>query len=228
MSETQCHKTPRDLAQEVVVLDRMIRLLVGITLLMVVISSTSLQADDRSKKEGESTTGGESSPFIVGEWKLVCNSAACDSPMVDTEFRFVNPTKLTVTLEYAFFENNGTFCGCDRDTLNPNQTTVYTASAERTNTPPLMSCQGNSGALKSIVFIDRVLDQIVIGAATQTGFQTHLFGTITTFPDPLGGSGNTSVATSMAEAGMNAVEINKAALVEMEAIHQSCIKFLGN
>jgi hypothetical protein len=91
-----------------------------------------------------SVLASESSPFIVGAWKLVCDTTACQHPVVDTEFRFTNPTTLTLTLEYAFFENDGTFCGCDRDTLPPNKTTVYTASGERTSTPSLMQCKGNS------------------------------------------------------------------------------------
>jgi len=215
-------------------LRRVMKLFVGVSLLLV-IASASMRADDKTKQP-QATAGGESSPFIVGAWKLVCsgsisgNPATCPSPNVDTEFRFINPTQLTVTLEYAFFENNGTFCGCDRDTLHPNQTTVYTVSGERNNSPnSLMVCQGNSGALKSMVFSDvGIVGGIKFGGATQTGFQTHLFGNIQTVADFFGSSGTTSFANTMAEAGMKAIEINPVTVSEMNAIHQNCVKFLGN
>jgi hypothetical protein len=141
--------------------------------------------------------------------------------VVDTEFRFINPTTLTVTLEYAFFENDGTFCGCDRDTLVPNKTTVYTASGERNSSPSLMQCKGNSGALKSIVFVSHGgSSPISISGVTQTGFQTHLFGSISTAPD-----GNTSYANTMGEAGMKAIGITPETVGEINAIHQACVSF---
>lgn len=127
---------------------------------------------------------------------------------------------MTLTLEYAFFEDDGTFCGCDRDNLPPNKTTVYTASGERNSNPSLMQCKGNSGALQSIVFASHAEDDITIGGAQQTGFQTHLFGGITTAPD-----GNTSVARSMAEAGMNAVALTSNTRAEINAIHNACVNF---
>jgi hypothetical protein len=188
--------------------------LVGICLLVVLIPFSSLTADD------ESTRGAESSPFTVGAWKLVCNDVACQNPILDTEFRFINPTPLTLTLEYAFFENDGTFCGCDRDTLAPNKTTVYTASGERNSSPSLMQCKGNSGALKSIVFANHEGNKISINGATQTGFQTHLFRNITTAAD-----GMTSYADTMGEAGMKGIAITSDTLAEVRAIHQACVNF---
>lgn len=168
----------------------------------------------------QSGTGGESSPFIVGTWKLVCDTSACTNPVIDTEFRFTNPSKLTLTLEYAFFENDGTFCGCDRDTLTPNKTTVYTASGERNSSPSLMQCKGNSGALKSIVFASHEGNEIELGGAQQTGFQTHLFGNIQAGPD-----NTTSFANTMAEAGMNAIDITSITRAEINAIHNACVNF---
>ncbi len=92
------------------------KVLVGICLLVLLIPFASAMADE----ELSFILGGsEASPYIVGAWKLVCDPAvtiSC-SPILDTEFRFINPTPLTATLEYAFFENNGMFCGCDRDTF---------------------------------------------------------------------------------------------------------------
>jgi hypothetical protein len=126
----------------------------------VIIAFSSSKADD------ENRSGAESSPLIVGAWKLVCNASPCPTPVanpvVDTEFRFINPTRLNTTLEYAFFEDDGTFCGCDRDTFAPNKTTVYTVSGERNSSPSLMLCKGNSGALKSIVFAKHEGDMIFI------------------------------------------------------------------
>src|SRR5215469_1545743 len=71
----------------------------------------------------------DSSPYIVGHWRL--NDSFQDftpgSPITtdNTDFVFLNPTGLTLTLEYAFFAApDGTFCGCDRDTLHPNGRTT--------------------------------------------------------------------------------------------------------
>ena len=195
----------------------------GICLLMVPTSFTSLtERDEPNNRSGHDTEGGESSPLIVGAWKLVCNASPCPTPVanlvVDTEFRFINPTKVNATLEYAFFENDGTFCGCDRDTFPPNKTTVYTASGERNSN--LMVCNGNSGALKSIVFAGHEGDEILINGAMQTGFLTHLFGAISTAQD-----GSTSYANSMAEAGMKGIAITRDTLAEIKAIHKACVNF---
>jgi len=139
---------------------------ITVTLCLVVV----LAAFSSSTANDEISSGAESSPFIVGAWKLVCSTSPCPtpvtSPVVDTEFRFINPTQLTATLEYAFFENDGTFCGCDRDTFTPNKTTVYTASGERNSSPSLMTCKGSSGALKSIVFAKHQGNTISIADAT--------------------------------------------------------------
>lgn len=192
---------------------------VGICLLLIGPTSfTSGTAND------ESSRSSESSPLVVGAWKLVCKDSPCPTPVVnpivDTEFRFINPTPINATLEYAFFENDGTFCGCDRDTFAPNKTTVYTASGERNSSPSLMLCKGNSGALKSIVFASHEGDEILIRGATQTGFLTHLFGNITTAPD-----GSTSYANTMAVAGMKGIAITHDTLAEIKAIHRACVNF---
>jgi|GEM_PF-5983898 len=83
-----------------------------------------------------------------------------------------------------------------------------------------MQCKGNSGALKSIVFANHKGDNIFIQGATQTGFQTHLFGSITTAAD-----GNTSYANTMAEAGMKAIPITPDTLADIKLIHQDCVNF---
>ena len=115
----------------------------------------------------------DSSPFVVGHWRL--NDSFSDfkpGPPIRTEntdFVFVNPTSLTLTLEYAFFAPDGTFCGCDRDTLQPNGRTRYTMLGEQqasifsTKLCPTQT----DGVLKSIVFTSA--DQIGKGDAVQAG-----------------------------------------------------------
>src|SRR3984893_18946153 len=78
----------------------------------------------------------DSSPYIIGHWKLAdsCQDFSPGTPMPivtdNTDFSFLNPTDLTLTLEYAFFAPDGTFCGCDRDALAANGRTRYTMQAE--------------------------------------------------------------------------------------------------
>ena len=69
-------------------------------------------------------TAQDSSPYLIGHWKLNDQFSDFKPPGLNistgnTEFVFLNPTNLTLTLEYAFFgvANGITFCGCDRDTL---------------------------------------------------------------------------------------------------------------
>ncbi len=164
-----------------------------------------------------------STPFIVGTWKFVPNGSG--TPSVDTEFRFINPTRLTTTLEYAFYELDGTFCGCDRDQFDPNKTTIYTMLAESLlppplpNGPPVFSCKGTSGALKSIVFRTRGQD-ISLDEASQVGFQTHAFGNLVETDTSLQGA-------VMTEATMAPVLINQATREEIRKIHEQCVSVNG-
>jgi hypothetical protein len=77
----------------------------------------------------------DSSPYVVGHWRLDDSFKDFKTgPAITTEntdFVFLNPTGLTLTLEYAFFApSDGTFCGCDRDILKPNGQTRYTMLGE--------------------------------------------------------------------------------------------------
>src|SRR5215831_10379461 len=85
---------------------------------------------------GGGATAADSGPYLVGHWKLhdsFTDGGVLNTPIVtdNTEFVFLNPTPLTLTLEYAFFDSDGNFCGCDRDTLMPNGRTRYTMIGEQ-------------------------------------------------------------------------------------------------
>jgi hypothetical protein len=182
-------------------------------------------AAERGDDDRGSSRSADSSPFIVGVWKFVI--AANNTPAVDTEFRFINPTTETVTLEYAFFEADGTFCGCDRDDFPPNKTTEYTMLDETQlapplpNGPPVFSCKGASGALKSIVFKSRG-QQIFLDDAAQVGFQTHAFGGIME-----GSQSPLFTGTVMTEAPLQGIALTESTRNEIRAIHQQCITVNG-
>ena len=162
----------------------------------------------------------DSSPYVVGHWRL--NDSFADfSPGAtittdNTDFVFLNPTNLTLTLEYAFFAApDGTFCGCDRDTLQPNGRTRYTMLGEQqggsfsTNLCPTQT----EGVLKSIVFtkVDKK-GNIVVDDALQAGVQIHIVG---------------SSPGERSESNLQGVTVNDATRREMNQIHQQCVKFLG-
>jgi hypothetical protein len=180
----------------------------------------------------------EDSPFIVGVWKFVPVTTvkkAQGTPQVDTEFRFINPTKLTLYLEYAFFDLAGNFCGCDRDVLDPNKTAVYTVLGESqipspvtiSNIPNQFSCTGDSGALKAIVFtdVDSTSDTVIFGSARQVGFQTHVLGHI----KELGPAPNFNFLQGdiMTTSEMKAISIDSTTAVEINQIHKNCVTVQG-
>ncbi|HVI76135.1 MAG TPA: hypothetical protein VM683_14215 [Anaeromyxobacteraceae bacterium] len=178
-------------------------------------AATSAVAGDNEKEQGRN-----SSPYVVGVWKLILDKNPKKPPRVDTEVRFINPTQLTVTLEYAFFELDGTFCGCDRDTFQPNKTTIYTMNDETTTQSPIgktvFTCQGTSGALKSIVFLNNG-QEIFLDETSQVGFTTHVFGDV---DEDL----TTHFLTGkvMTESGMVPVPINDETRKEIQQIHDQC------
>jgi hypothetical protein len=162
----------------------------------------------------------DSSPYVVGHWRL--NDSFQDfspgSPITtdNTDFVFINPTGLTLTLEYAFFAApDGKFCGCDRDTLHPNGRTRYTMLGEEQGgqfSTKLCPTQ-TEGELKSIVFTKTVDGFIVVGDALQAGIQIHIFG----------GS-----ADKRSESNLQGITLNPAVIKEMNSIHQQCVNFIGN
>jgi len=156
----------------------------------------------------------DSSPYVVGHWRL--NDSFQDfkpgAPITtdNTDIVFLNPTGLTLTLEYAFFAPDGTFCGCDRDTLKPNGRTRYTMLGEKQ--AGLFSCPTQTeGVLKSIVFTSVDNGKIVVGDALQAGVQIHIFG---------------SAPGQRSESNLQGVTINPTTLEEMNNIHKQCVKFL--
>lgn len=186
-----------------------------------------------SELDSHAKVGADSSPFIVGVWKFI-RGAYGGTPTVDTEFRFINPTNLDVTLEYAFFEaDDGSFCGCDRDDLSPNKTTIYTVLGEAINAPAFptpeipfqFSCHGQSGALKAIVFKNKG-QKILLDDTTQVGFQLHAFGGIVETPD---GQGNFNFLQGniMSESPMLGVAISDSTRDDVRMIHEDCTKILG-
>jgi hypothetical protein len=172
----------------------------------------------------------DSSPFVVGHWNLndsfqeFTDETALTTD--NTDFTFLNPTDLTLTLEYAFFAEDTTtspsstvFCGCDRDTLPPNGRTRYTMLGEQHGGQFSGSmCKDSKGSaltegeLKSIVFIseDKVHDSIVVGDALQAGTQIHIFG------------------SKRSESNLQGVRLNGSTVSEMNKIHALCKKFIGN
>lgn len=190
--------------------------------LMGVLAATPALADG-------SSGGKEASPYVVGAWKFVPPTSTGQAPAADTEFRFINPTNLTATLEYAFFENDGTFCGCDRDDFPPNKTTIYTMLQElqlgpaMPGGPSVFSCKGTSGALKSIVFLHSGQD-ISLGEASQVGFQTHALGDIV---EPDQNFVTLFQGKIMTEAALQPVPIDDATRAEIAKIHEQCVTVNG-
>lgn len=172
---------------------------------------------------GGFATAADSSPYLVGHWKL--NDSFADfggpppAPIVtsNTVFVFLNPTPLTLTLEYAFFDSDGAFCGCDRDTLKPNGRTRYTMLAEQMGGQfSTALCHGTptnpqtDGVMKTIVFTKAKGDdgEVEIGDAVQAGYQVDIF--------PAGRT----------ESDLKAVGLNDQTEAEIQKIHQLCSKFI--
>jgi hypothetical protein len=161
----------------------------------------------------------DSSPYVVGHWRL--NDSFQDfkaGPAIktdNTDIIFLNPTDLTLTLEYAFFAPDGTFCGCDRDTLSPNGRTRYTMLAEKEGSlfSTALCPTQTEGELKSIVFTGVDNGSIVIGDALQAGIQVHIFG---------------SAPTERSESNLQGVTINSSTTSEMNHIHEQCVGFIGH
>ena len=157
----------------------------------------------------------DSSPYVVGHWRLDDSfKDFTTGPAIttdNTDIVFLNPTGLTLTLEYAFFAPDGTFCGCDRDTLNPNGRTRYTMLAEKqANIFSTKLCPTQTeGVLKSIVFTSA--DQIGKGDAVQAGVQIHIFG---------------SSPAQRSESNLQGVTINPTTITEMKNIHTQCVGFI--
>jgi hypothetical protein len=182
--------------------------LIAASLLAAIIPFASAMAEDAS-------------PYVVGEWRL--NDSFKDfstgAPITtnNTDIVFLNPTDLTLTLEYAFFAPDGKFCGCDRDTLMPNGRTRYTMRGEeqaglfsRTLCPTQ-----TEGELKSIVFTSSpAVDTITVGDALQAGIQIHIsvFG---------------SAPPLRSESNLQGVPMNASTMRDMNTIHQKCLAFPG-
>jgi hypothetical protein len=160
-------------------------------------------------------------PYVVGEWFL--NNTSADTPPVttqDTQFIFLNPSSHQEFNEYAFFDQDGNFCGCDRDVKTPNARIRYTMSDEAAGGQ--FACTGKvagfpkatEGTMKSITF--RVNSDLSIDflGATQAGHQVHFF----VKEQGVGGPNNT-------ESDLIPVPVTHATSTEINHIHAACVDF---
>jgi hypothetical protein len=172
-------------------------------------------------------TAQNSSPYVIGSWSLDDQFSDFKPPgskikTDNTEFVFLNPTNLVLTLEYAFFGVNSsgiTFCGCDRDTLKANGRVRYTMLGEKQGgqfSTQLCPTQTN-GTMKSIVFPNTNSGPTSPpGDELQAGYQIDFFD----------GNGRT-VAPLLAVSIFNGTTINAAVSAEITAVHNACVTFLG-
>ena len=86
-------------------------------------------------------------------------------------------------------------------------------------------CKGNAGALKSIVFKNRV-QKIFLDDALQVGFQTRAFGNLM---EPSSGPPVVPFLTGaiMTESDMEGISLNDATMDEIRDIHQQCVTVNG-
>jgi hypothetical protein len=171
-------------------------------------------------------TAQDSSPYLIGHWKL--NDEFSDFkpgsriPTGNTEFVFLNPTNLVLTLEYAFFgvaaDGTTTFCGCDRDTLLANGRVRYTMLGEKQGgqfSTQLCPTQ-TDGTMKTIVFPKANSGPTSPpGDELQAGYQIDLFGAERT------------EAPLLAVPIFNGKAINQAVNEEIKAVHKACVGFLA-
>lgn len=160
----------------------------------------------------------ESSPYLMGSWFLDDHFKDGTTPVVtkDTQFTFLNPTNLGLNLEYAFFDEQGGFCGCDRDFLQPNGVVRYTMSGEAAGGQ--FVCTGNvagiskqtHGPMKTIVF-EAPSGVVSTANALQVGFQTQLLSN-----------------GSRTESGLKAASITPVTQAEIGAIHTDCVNFCNS
>jgi hypothetical protein len=134
----------------------------------------------------------------------------------------MNPTPAMLTLEYAFFATddtsptkNVTFCGCDRDTLQPNGRTRYTMQGEQQGGQfsTKLCPNATDGTLKSIVFVPPAAGASPAfgnDGALQAGIQIHI------------GDGQRT------ESDLDAIPVTPTTISEMSMIHAQCVNFIGS
>ncbi len=168
---------------------------------------------------GASLAGAEeSSPYLMGSWFLDDHFKDGTTPVTtkDTQFTFLNPTNLDLNLEYAFFDEQGGFCGCDRDFLKANGVVRYTMSGEAAGGQ--FVCTGKvsgiakqtQGSMKTIVF-QTLVGGISITNALQVGFQTQFLSN-----------------GSRTDAGLKAISVTSVTQDEINAIHTKCVNFCAS
>jgi len=164
--------------------------------------------------------GGGGNPYVVGEWFL--GDVSTDTPSVttaDTQFIFLNPTDHKQFNEYAFYDPDGHFCGCDRDVKDPGGRIRYTMSDEAAGGQ--FVCTGATGQLakqtegtmKSIAFQVTPNGTIALQNASQAGHQVHFGVSIGT-----GAANNT-------ESILASVPLTDSTTKAIQTIHNQCVTF---
>ncbi len=192
------------------------------TVLTVLMTFGFAGANERQGDNGRTLLQTPNTPYVVGEWFL--DNVSTDTPPVttkDTQFIFINPSSHQEYNEYAFFDQDGNFCGCDRDVKAPDARIRYTMSDEAAGGQ--FACTGKvagfptatEGTMKSIAFRVNADHSINFLGATQTGHQVHF-----------NVSGGASSNSNNTESDLTPVPIvSGSTLNEMHNIHNACVSF---
>lgn len=184
-----------------------------------------------------SARAADSSPYLIGDWKL--NDVFADftakgfKPLAtqNSAFVFLNPTSLTLTLEYAFFAvddhtKNVIFCGCDRDTLKANGRVRYTMQAEVEGgqfSRSLCPTQ-TEGPMKTLVYTGSASGPITFNDATQAGYQIDVFSRVSTKHDH--DTDDQGHEAEMSTSPLLAINLNDHTKAEAQAVHALCNGFI--
>ncbi len=194
-------------------------------ILVLILMTISLTTFGIALAAADNSAGGNF--FVVGEWFLgdnftqtAGNGVTPDAvKTADTQFTFLNPTDHNQFNEYAFFDQDGKFCGCDRDEKVPNAIIRYTMQGELAGGQ--FSCQAKGkptstqGTMKSIAFSLNKKGSIDFSTSVNAGHQVH-FGVGL-------GTGN----TNNTESDLIPVPITKSTMNDAISIHNQCVNALG-
>ena len=190
--------------------------LIGLIAALALLAGIAAAQNQNNQNNQNDQNGGGGNPYVVGEWFL--GDVSTDTPSVttaDTQFIFLNPTDHKQFNEYAFYDPDGKFCGCDRDVKDPGGRIRYTMSDEAAGGQ--FVCTGvakqTEGTLKSIAFLVKPNGKIDFENASQAGHQVHFGVSIGT-----GAANNTEsilASVPLTDSTRNAIQI----------IHNQCVTF---